>query len=284
MAKDAWSRTLKFLGDRAPNVLFRTLLFLATLLLFYWLSRLFKAATRTWLDHSRLNMTVLLKELLVSVSAGLVIVIGLLIALSQVGISLGPMLAGLGVAGFIMGFALQDTLSNFASGAMILIYRPYDVDDYVEVADISGLVKKMTLVSTTIATFDNQILVVPNNKIWGGVIKNVTAQRVRRIDFEFGIGYSDDIDHAQAVLTDLVNEHEKVLRTPEPQVHLHTLGDSSVNFIVRPWVRTEDYWEVYWDIMRAVKQRFDREGISIPFPQRDVYVYHQTPLTTRPSE
>ncbi len=273
MIKDNWSKFLNFLAERAPNTIFRVLLFLATLILFYWLSRLFKAGVRAWLDRSRLNMTVLMKELMVSVSAGLVILIGLLIALSQVGISLGPMLAGLGVAGFIMGFALQDTLSNFASGAMILIYRPYDVDDYVEVAGIAGLVKKMTLVSTTIATFDNQILVVPNNKIWGGVIKNVTAQRVRRVDLEFGIGYGDDIEKAEKVLTDLVNEYDKVLRSPEPLVRVHELGDSSVNLIVRPWVRTEDYWEVYWHLTREVKLRFDAEGISIPFPQRDVHIY-----------
>nr|WP_277602436.1 mechanosensitive ion channel family protein [Parahaliea mediterranea] len=202
--------------------------------------------------------------------------LGFLMALSQMGISLGPMLAGLGVAGFIVGFALQDTLSNFASGAMILIYRPYDVDDYVEVAGVAGLVKKMTLVSTTIATFDNQILVVPNNKIWGDVIKNVTQQRVRRVDLMFGISYSDDIPRTEAVLQDVVTSHEKVLRSPEPAIKVHSLGDSSVNIAVRPWVRTEDYWDVYWDLTRAVKMRFDEEGITIPFPQRDVHFYQST--------
>jgi len=196
-------------------------------------------------------------------------------ALSQVGISLAPMLAGLGVAGFIVGFALQDSLGNFAAGAMILIYRPFDVDDFVEVTGASGLVKKMNLVSTTILTFDNQTLVVPNSKIWGDVIKNVTAQTERRVDMEFGIGYDDDIELAERVLHEIVHAHEKTLDDPEPLIKLHTLGDSSVNFIVRPWVRTEDYWGVYWDLMREVKLRFDREGISIPFPQRDVHVYSE---------
>lgn len=202
--------------------------------------------------------------------------IGVLMALSQIGISLAPMLAGLGVAGFIVGFALQDSLSNFAAGAMILVYRPFDVDDFVEVTGASGLVKKMNLVSTTIATFDNQTLVVPNSKIWGDVIKNVTAQKERRVDLEFGIGYGDDIEHAERVLHEIVTAHEKVLKQPEPNIRLHTLGDSSVNFIVRPWVKTEDYWSVYWDIMREVKLRFDREGISIPFPQRDVHLFKET--------
>jgi small conductance mechanosensitive channel len=143
----------------------------------------------------------------------------------------------------------------------------------VEVTGASGLVKKMNLVSTTIVTFDNQTLVVPNSKIWGDVIKNVTAQTERRVDMEFGIGYDDDIELAERVLREIVNDHEKTLDEPEPLIKLHTLGDSSVNFIVRPWTKTENYWGVYWDIMREVKLRFDREGISIPFPQRDVHVY-----------
>ena len=198
---------------------------------------------------------------------------GILMALSQIGISLAPMLAGLGVAGFIIGFALQDSLGNFAAGAMILIYQPYDVDDFVEVTGASGLVRKMNLVSTTITTFDNQTLVVPNSKIWGDVIKNVTAQKVRRVDLEFGIGYNDDIELAEKVLHEIVTASKKVLKKPEPNIRLHTLADSSVNFIVRPWTKTDDYWDVYWDITREVKLRFDREGISIPFPQRDVHLY-----------
>jgi small conductance mechanosensitive channel len=221
-------------------------------------------------------MSVLLKSILVSTSSGAVIVLGILVALSQVGISLAPMLAGLGVAGFIVGFALQDSLGNFAAGAMILIYRPFDVDDLVEVPGASGLVKKMNLVSTTITTLDNQTLVVPNSKIWGDVIKNVTAQQIRRVDLVFGIGYGDDIEHAERILTEIVSAHDKVLPKPEFRIKLHELGDSSVNFIVRPWTRTDDYWDVYWDILREVKLRFDREGISIPFPQRDVHVHTAT--------
>jgi small conductance mechanosensitive channel len=133
----------------------------------------------------------------------------------------------------------------------------------------------MSLVSTTITTFDNQTLVVPNSKIWGDVIKNVTAQKVRRVDLEFGISYSDDIEHAEQVLSDIVKSNEMVLGSPEPVIRLHTLGDSSVNFVVRPWVKTVDYWKVYWDVTREVKMRFDREGISIPFPQRDVHFYSE---------
>ena len=199
-------------------------------------------------------------------------IIGVLIGLSQIGIALGPLLAGLGVAGFVIGFALQDTLSNFASGLMILSYRPFDVGDVVEAGGVSGTVSHMSLVNTTIMTFDNQTIIVPNNTIWGDVIKNVTAKRTRRIDFVFGIGYGDDIEKTEKVLHEICEAHELILKSPKTLVHLHQLGESSVDFIVRPWVKTMDYWTVYWDITREVKMRFDAENISIPYPQSDVHI------------
>jgi small conductance mechanosensitive channel len=140
----------------------------------------------------------------------------------------------------------------------------------------------MSLVNTTILTFDNQTLVMPNSKIWGDVIKNVTAQEQRRVDMTFGIGYGDDIPKAEKVLMEIVTGHDKVLKEPAPVVRLHTLNESSVDFVVRPWARKEDYWDVYWDVTRPVKIRFDEEDISIPFPQRDIHLYRgdQEPLAT----
>ncbi len=273
--EDGWLALKNSIKTHSPDFILRLLIFVAVLFVFRILSRITRRVVRVATDRSSLALSDLLKNMLVSIAGGTVMAIGVLMALSQVGISLAPMLAGLGVAGFIVGFALQDSLSNFASGAMILIYRPFDVNDFVEVTGASGLVKRMNLVSTTIVTFDNQTLVVPNSKIWGDVIKNVTAQNERRIDLQFGIGYDDDIEHAERVLHEIVTTHEKVLKQPEPNIRLHSLGDSSVDFIVRPWVKTEDYWIVYWDIMREVKLRFDREGISIPYPQRDVHVIPQ---------
>ncbi len=214
--------------------------------------------------------------MIVSMVSNLVMIFGLLIALSQLGISLGPLLAGLGVAGFIIGFALQETFSNFASGIMILLYRPYDVGDLIDVGDVYGEVNKMSLVTTNISTMDNQMIVVPNNKIWGDVIKNVTAQDMRRVDMVFGIAYNDDITKAEEILNDILRSHDKILYNPEPMVRLHTLGGSSVDFVARPWVKIDDYWDVYWDVTKTVKLRFDDEGISIPFPQRDVHVYNNS--------
>jgi small-conductance mechanosensitive channel len=231
------------------------------------------------LGRAKLNISQLLHRTLVSAAHAGILVIAVVIALWQLGISLGPMLAGFGVVGFIVGFAMQDSLSNFAAGLMILIYRPYDVGDQVEVVGVLGKVQHMSMVSTSVLTFDNQKLVIPNSKIWGDVIKNVTDQNVRRVDMTFGISYGDDVARAEAVLADILAQHPLVLAQPEAMVRLHKLADSSVDFVVRPWVKTEDYWDVYWDVTRAVKMRFDAEGISIPFPQRDVYLHRVKPAS-----
>jgi small conductance mechanosensitive channel len=193
-------------------------------------------------------------------------------------INIGPLLAAIGAAGFIIGFALQGTLSNFAAGIMILIYRPYDVGDLVDIGGTLGKVDAMTIVSTTLKTVDNQIVVLPNNMIWGDKIVNITGSDIRRVDMVFGIGYGDDIAKAQKILEEILRNHEAILKDPEPVVKVHELGDSSVNFVVRPWVKTDNYWDVYWDVTRTVKERFDAEGVSIPFPQRDVHM-HQVATT-----
>jgi len=269
-----WGETLwASLVESGPGLFFQLILFLIIVFAFYKLANLAQRLTEKALHQPGVELSQLLQRMVLLVVRNTILFIGVLIALSQVGISLGPLLAGLGVIGFIVGFALQDTLSNFAAGLLILIYRPFDVDDFIEAAGVSGLVSQMSLVNTTILTFDNQTIIVPNGKIWGDVIKNVTAQSIRRIDLVFGISYTDDILKTEKVLAEIVNSHESVLKDPETNIRLHELGDSSVNFIVRPWVKTDDYWETYWAITRAVKMRFDEEGISIPFPQRDVHLY-----------
>jgi len=271
-----WTNSIKdWLVNSGPGLILKALFFVMILFVFRIFSRIARKVVRKAIHTSSLNVSLLLERTALSVTGAVVMIFGLLVALSQLGFEVGPLLAGLGVVGFIVGFALQDTLSNFASGVMILLYRPYDVGDLIEIVGAFGKVKDMTLVSTTILTLDHQTLVVPNSKIWGDVIKNVTAQSERRVDMVFGIGYADDIPHAERVLREIVVAHDKVLDDPEPMVKLHNLGDSSVDFIVRPWVATDDYWDVYWDITREVKIRFDAEGISIPFPQRDVHVFNQ---------
>jgi small conductance mechanosensitive channel len=219
----------------------------------------------------------LMRDFVAKMVQRVVVALGLILGLSALEVNIGPVLAVVGAAGFVIAFALQDTLGNFASGIMILVYRPFDVGDVVDVAGVSGTVSALTIVSTTIKTFDNKIMIVPNNSVWQNVITNATGSPTRRVDLVFGIGYQDDIDKAQRILEDVVREHPLTLDEPAPTIKVHELGDSSVNFICRPWVKTADYWSVYWDVTRTVKQRFDAEGVSIPFPQRDVHLYSETP-------
>lgn len=262
-----------FLSEHWPWLVSRALVFLGTMLVFWILGRVTRRVVARALGSDRVQGSHLLQQTLVSLSGKIVLLLGFVVALSFVGVELGPVLAGLGIAGFVMGFALQDSLSNFAAGTMILGYAPFDVGDAVEVAGVTGKVAGMSLVSTTILTFDNQRVIVPNGKIWGDVIKNITAESIRRVDMVFGIGYADDVPLAESILTRIVEAHPKILDEPEPVIKLSNLGDSSVDFIVRPWCATEDYWEVRWDVTRQVKLTFDQEGVSIPFPQRDVHLY-----------
>jgi small conductance mechanosensitive channel len=246
--------------------------FLAIMAVFTFLSRLVgRGATRLTAGNPRISG--LLASFIVMASRRGILAIGFLAGLSALGINIGPLLAMIGAAGFVVGFALQGTLSNFASGIMILAYRPFDVGDIIDAGGVSGKVASMNLVSTNILTFDNKSVVVPNNSIWGDVITNATGTSERRVDMSFGISYADDIDKAEAVLARIIAEDPRVLATPAPVIRLHELADSSVNFIARPWVKTADYWDVYWNVTKRVKEEFDREGISIPFPQRDVHLH-----------
>ena len=255
---------------RGAHWLFLALMVALVLTGFWLLAKL----TRNLVGRAvaRAQFSQLLKDTTTGWSARLVMMIGIVVVLSQLGVQLGPMLAGLGIAGFVLGFALQDTLSNFAAGGMILAYQPYDVGDIIEAAGAMGTVKKMSLVSTTIITFDNQTLIVPNKKMWGDVIRNITAQDKRRVDLTFAVGYEDDIAKVERLLQEIVVAEQRVLKAPAPVIKLHQLADSSVNFVVRAWALQQDYWDVYWDLTRAVKLRFDAEGIKIPFPQRELHV------------
>lgn len=278
-----WGRNVTdWAGERMPQIFLNLLLFLIIMFVFRILAGLARKLVAKGLDASRLNISQLLRDITIATVKNLVMLIGLLIALGQMGISVGPLLAGLGVAGFVIGFALQDTLGNFASGMMILLYRPFDVGDVVEIGGVFGKVKAMSMVNTTMLTLDNQTLILPNTKIWQDVIKNVTAQTKRRVDLVFGISYTDDIPKAEGLLRGILDEHDLILEEPESMVRLHELADSSVNFVVRPWVKTDDYWDVYWDVTREVKLRFDREGVSIPFPQRDVHIHGEAIAVARP--
>lgn len=231
-----------------------------------------RRVVRRWLEKVP-TLSTLLQSFLVMVVYWLALVAGILTVLALLGINVTPLFAVLGGASFIIAFALQETLGNLASGLLIMVTKPFDVGDFVDAAGVVGTVVNTSIVATTIKTVDNKLIVVPNNKIWGSIITNVNAMSTRRVDLVFGIGYDDDISLAQKVLEQTVAEHPLVLDNPKPVIRVNELADSSVNFVCWPWVNTQDYWSVYWDLTQQVKERFDQAGISIPFPQQDVHLH-----------
>jgi small conductance mechanosensitive channel len=272
----SWGQSIvDFVVQKGPSFLVQILIFFLIIYVFIKIGGFVQKVIRAGFQRSHNSFSVLLQTMVLSISRNIIVILGVLIALSQVGISLGPLLTGLGIVGFIVGFALQDSLSNFASGMMILFYRPFDVGDTIDAGGARGKVSSMSLVNTTIRTFDNQSLIIPNNKIWQDVITNVTDQRQRRVDMVFGIAYDEDIDKVEKLLLDVVSADERVLDDPAPMIKVGAFSDSSVDILCRPWVNTADYWDVLWDMNKKVKQAFDREGIAIPFPQRDVHVFNE---------
>lgn len=197
----------------------------------------------------------------------------LISAIGQVGVQTTSFVAILGAAGLAIGFALQGSLANLAAGVLLILFRPFKVGDFVTAGGVSGIIEEIGILFTQMRTPDNCRIILPNSKGLGSEIINFAANPTRRVDMVFGIGYGDDIDKAKAILKELIAKDDRVLAEPAPLIAVSELGDSSVNFIVRPWVKKEDYWALFWEMQENVKKRFDAEGVSIPFPQRDVHLY-----------
>lgn len=189
----------------------------------------------------------------------------------MVGVETTSFIAILGAAGLAIGMALSGTLQNFAGGVMILIFKPYKVGDFIEAQGHIGIVKEIQIFNTIIKTGDNKIIIIPNAPISSGSLINYSTEPTRRVDITYGIGYNDDIDHAKAVLAKIYDEDERVHKTPKPFIAVSALADSSVNIVVRAWVDTPNYWLVFHDMHETVKKTFDKEGISIPYPQMDIH-------------
>ena len=262
-----------WLMDDGPRIGGRIALFLLLLFLARLLSRFAGRVVRRGLDRSAKNASELLKTFIENSISKVIFFVGFVVALQNLGIDIAPLLAGIGVLGFVVGFALQDTLGNFAAGIMLLMYRPYDVGDFVEVAGREGSVSAMTLVSTTLMTPDNQRLTIPNGSIWGNVIRNVTANPTRRLNETVGIGYGDDIDKAKEIALEVLGKIEAVHGDPAPQVFVTGLGDSAVNLSLRGWVDTSNYFGTCCEVRHRIKIAYDEAGISIPYPQQDVHMH-----------
>jgi len=238
------------------------------------LARVLGRLVRSALERSeKLQPSPLLAAFMVNVVRKSTFILALIVALDQLGVDTKAIVAGIGASGLIIGFALKDTLSNFAAGFLLLLYRPFDVGDYVDVGGIEGTIADLTLVSTVLNTGDNKLITVPNSAVWGKAITNFTAPETRRIDLVVGIAYDDDPARAREVLVEIVSEHEAVLAEPEPLVRFKDLGDSAVTFDVRPWVSTADYWTVRAELLETIKARFDAEGLSFPYPQQELWVH-----------
>ncbi|MEE4175745.1 MAG: mechanosensitive ion channel family protein [Xanthomonadales bacterium] len=260
--------------DGGLGILLRLALIIGSLFLIAIVARFVRGLVNRGLRRTS-SLSKLLKDFLLKTVFWLTFAVGFMIVLGIFGVNVTPLFAVLGGASFIIAFAMQDTLGNLASGLMIMINKPFDVGDLIDTNGVTGTVEAVSISSTKIRTFDNQLIIMPNASVWGSTITNVTVSPTRRVDLVFGIGYGDDMDKATAILERLVAEHELVLDDPKPNIRVHELADSSVNFIVRPWTKTEDYWTVYWDLTKAVKAAFDAEGVSIPFPQRDVHLFQE---------
>ena len=203
----------------------------------------------------------------------------ILAALDTVGLPVTSLLAVVGAAGLAIGLALKDSLGNFAAGVMLVMFRPFSKGDVVEVAGVAGKVDEVRIFSTILTTADNKQITIPNGQVAADTITNYTAKDMRRVDMVFGVGYDDDLKVARDVLTRICTGHPKVLDDPAFNIFVLNLGDSSVDFAVRPWVKTEDYWTVWGDVLEQAKVELEAAGCNIPYPQTDVHLHHQNPLT-----
>lgn len=258
------------------EVLFKVVVFLVILVVARVIGKIAARSAGAAMDKSKRKPSALLREFVVGWTARGIFLLGLLIALENLGVRVGPLLAGLGIAGFVLGFALQGTLNNFASGLMILVYQPFDVGDVVEIDGVLGKVDALTIVNTSILTFDNRKVMLPNANVWGSTITNLTAMPTRRVDFNLGVSYQADLDRTLELVRAHINAHEKVLEDPPITVEILSHDDSSIGIVCRAWAKTEDYWTVFFDLKRTLKQLLDREGIEIPFPQRVVHMVRDT--------
>ena len=221
---------------------------------------------------SKAGMDNILINFISAIVSWLLLLVVVIQALSQLGVDTNSLIVLIGAAGLAVGLSLRDFLQNFAAGVMLLIFRPFKEGDSVEAGGIAGSVKQINIFSTTFLTADNKQVIVPNGAIYSGVITNNSATGTRRIDMVFGIGYEDDIEKAKGIIEEIIKSESRILNTPEYVIAVGELADSSVNIYVRPWVSTSNYWPVKFDFIEKIKLEFDKNGISIPYPQMDVHI------------
>ena len=230
-------------------------------------------ALRTVMQRQEVDKT--LETFICNLVRTALMVVLVIAVIGALGVETTSFIAIFGAAGLAVGLALQGSLSNFASGVLIVLFRPYRVGDFIEAAGIAGSVEQVQILTTVLKTGDNKQIIVPNSQIMDSIITNYSANNTRRIDMVIGVGYDDDLDKVRATIKELIEADSRILAEPEPLIAVAELADSSVNFFVRPWVNSSDYWAVRFDLTEAIKKRFDKDDISFPYPQRDVHLYKQ---------
>ena len=252
---------------------FKILAAIVVFLVGNWVAKWIRGIIQNFMEKRELEATV--TGFVSSLSYYAMITFVVIVALGQLGVRTASFVAIIGAAGLAVGLALQGSLSNFASGVLLVIFRPFKVGDFVEAGGVAGVINSIEIFYTILKSPDNKKIIVPNSNIMAGNIVNYSAFPIRRLDLVFGIGYDDDIDHAKQIIWDVLNQDDRILKEPGATVSLSELADSSVNFAVRPWVNGADYWNVLCDTTETVKKQFDAAGINIPYPQQDVHVYEE---------
>jgi small conductance mechanosensitive channel len=235
-----------------------------------WIAKLVRRGVMRMMERAKVDATII--GFVSNIAYITLLAFVVIAALGQLGIQTTSFIAILGAAGLAIGLALQGSLANFAAGFLMIIFRPFKVGDFIEGAGVAGIVEEMQIFTTTLKTGDNKIIIVPNAKLSGDNIINYSARETRRVDMTVGVAYDADLSKVKEVLNDIISKEERILADPAPQVAVAELADSSVNFIVRVWTSTSDYWGVKFAVTETVKNRFDAEGIGIPFPQRDIHI------------
>ena len=258
---------VKYISTMGLRVLYAIIMLIVGL----WVIKILKNAIDKAMTKTKVDLS--LQKFLLSF-VGIIVKLLLVIAIfSKLEIEMNSFIAILGAAGLAVGLALQGSLANFAGGVLILLFRPFKIGDYIEAHGYSGSIKEIQIFNTILTTPDNKIIILPNGPLSNSSITNYSTAPNRRVDMTFGIGYSDDLLKAKKILNSLAEADERIFDDPAPMVAVGELADSSVNFVVRAWCKSSDYWGIYFDMMEKVKIKFDKEGISIPFPQQDVHLY-----------
>ena len=256
------------------EVLLSYVLQLVAAVVIFYIGRLVAKAVSRFLEKALLGRSVdkAVVSFIASIVYAMILIATVLMALSQVGVQTTSFIAILGAAGLAVGLALQGSLANFASGILIILFRPFKSGDFIEASGVTGTVDKIEIFQTIMKTPDNKLVIVPNAQITGGAITNYSAEPIRRVDLVIGISYDSDLRKAKQILQQIISEDARVLPEPVSVISVAALADSAVNINVRPWVNSADYWGVYWDTLEKVKLTFDEQGIGIPFPQMDVHI------------